>query len=216
MTATKKRTSASFERECRTPFSVLLRLTNADSGDADDRTKQKRQRVASDESSEDESPEDSPSPLLRKPLPQNQPSSLASENILNQMELLARPMKVLFDHMSKETKELKAEKEAYKKKYLEQEKIATSLSAQINDNHSLVTESSLVKELRTELTQRTLFARRERAQLGQLVEERETEIANFRQQLITEMETKQRTTREQVLELKKMFADNFSHLEETN
>jgi hypothetical protein len=70
------------------------------------------------------------------------------------MESEMKPMQVIFDYMSKEMMRLEAEKEECKKKYLEQKEIANRLSDQINDNHSLVTESSLVEELQTEITQR--------------------------------------------------------------
>ena len=70
------------------------------------------------------------------------------------MEFDIKPMQVIFDYMSKEMMRLEAEKEEHKKKYLEQKEIANRLSDQINDNHSLVTESSLVEELQTEIRQR--------------------------------------------------------------
>jgi predicted P-loop ATPase/GTPase len=70
------------------------------------------------------------------------------------MEFDIKPMKVIFDYMSNEITKLKAEKEDYKKRYLEQKNIADSLSDQINDNHSLVTESSVVKELQAEIRRR--------------------------------------------------------------
>jgi hypothetical protein len=60
-------------------------------------------------------------------------------------------MKILFDYMSKEITNLKAEKEEYKTKYLARKEVSNSLSTQINEHHSLVTESSLVKELQAEI-----------------------------------------------------------------
>jgi hypothetical protein len=63
-------------------------------------------------------------------------------------------MKVIFDYMSNEITKLKAGKADYKKRYLEQKKIADSLSDQINDYHSLVTESSLVKESQADVRRR--------------------------------------------------------------
>jgi len=164
----------------------------------------------------DGSSEDSPSPLLRKSLPQTKPSSLAPERIPEHVEFDIKPMKIIFDHMSKEIATLKAEKESYKNKYLEQQKIANSLNAQIHDNHSLVTESSLVKELRAELMGRRLSHRSDRARFDQRLDEVGRETRDYRQRLITDMETKQRTTRENMLKLKEMAEHYRLRLQEAN
>jgi hypothetical protein len=66
-------------------------------------------------------------------------------------------MEVIFDYVSKKITNLKAERETYKKQYLAQKEISNSLSTQINDNHSLVTESSIVKELQAEIRGRNRF-----------------------------------------------------------
>lgn len=170
---------------------------------------------SSDESS-NESPEDSPSPLLRKSLPQTKPSSLATEKIPEHVEFDIKPMKIIFDHMTSEITKLKAEKESHKNKYLEQQKIANSLNAQINDNHSLVTESSLVKELRAELMGRRLSHRSDRARFDQHLDEVGREIREYRQRLIADMETKQRKTRENALKLKEMAEHYRLRLQEAN
>ena len=188
-------------------------MSDDSSGGSSDETSD--ESSSSDESSEYTS-EGSPSPLLRGSLPRYEPSSLASEDILNQIELVIPPMKVVFDHMSKEIKELTAEKESYMKKYQEQKRIANSLNAQIHDNQSLVTESFLVKELRAELAGRTQSHRRDRARFDQHLEEVGREILKYRQQLVTDMESKQRTTREEVLKLKELFEQMDSQLQETN
>ena len=164
----------------------------------------------------DGSSEDSPSPLLRKSLPQNKPSSLVPEKIPEHVEFDIKPMKIIFDHMSSEITKLKAEKESYKNKYLEQQKIANSLNAQIHDNHSLVTESSLVKELRAELVGRRLSHRSDRARFDQHLDEVGREIREYRQRLTADMETKQRKTRENVLKLKEMVEHYRLRLQEAN
>jgi hypothetical protein len=74
--------------------------------------------------------------------------------IPDHIEFDIKPMKAIFDVMSNEITKLKSEKEDNKKKYLEQKRISDSLSDQINDNHSLVTESSLVKELQADIRRR--------------------------------------------------------------
>jgi hypothetical protein len=96
-------------------------------------------------------------PQSNKSLLQNEPSNLAPGEIPDQIEFDIEPMKIIFDYMSKEITQLKAEKETYKKQYLAQKEISNSLSTQINDNHFLVTESSMVKELQAEIRGRKRF-----------------------------------------------------------
>jgi hypothetical protein len=90
-------------------------------------------------------------PQSTRSLPQNEPPNLASGEIPDQIEFDIKPMEVIFDYVSKKITNLKAERETYKKQYLAQREISNSLSTQINDNHSLVTESSIVKELQAEI-----------------------------------------------------------------
>jgi hypothetical protein len=122
-------------------------------GDEDiQESKQKRQCLSLEQHPE--------KPLISQPntsLPQNEPNNLASEQIPVEIEFDIKPMKIIFDYMSKEITQLRAEKEGYKKQYLAQKEISNSLSTQINDNHSLVTESSMVKELQAEIRGRKRF-----------------------------------------------------------
>jgi Zn-finger protein len=146
MTNFKKRTSASCECAFCTLYPVLDYRTNRYAGDeVAHQRDQKRQHTVVDRNLDEEALQ-SVKPLLR-----NETSNLASDQIPDHIEFDIKPMRVIFDHMSNEITKLKAEKEEYKKRCLEQKRITDSLSDQINDNHSLVTESSLVKELQAEI-----------------------------------------------------------------
>jgi hypothetical protein len=128
-------------------------LINGRAGDEHTQeSKQKRQCI-----SPEKHPEKPPMPQSNKSLLQNEPSNLAPGEIPDQIEFDIEPMKIIFDYMSKEITQLKAEKETYKKQYLAQKEISNSLSTQINDNHFLVTESSMVKELQAEIRGRKRF-----------------------------------------------------------
>jgi hypothetical protein len=75
--------------------------------------KQKRQCISSEEH-----PEKPLLPQSNKSVPQNEPFNLASGDIPDEIESEIKPIKIIFDYMSKGITKLRAEKEEHKTTYL--------------------------------------------------------------------------------------------------